>query len=60
MPHIEIGGISKIYIFMDEILKYAIFIFFTWLRFWLIHFYINQMCQMGQNTLKGATNVTLH
>jgi hypothetical protein len=26
LPHVEIGGISKIYIFIDEILKYAIFI----------------------------------
>jgi hypothetical protein len=33
MPHIEIGGISEIYICIDEIPKYAIFIFPTWLGF---------------------------
>jgi hypothetical protein len=40
-------------------LKYAIFISPTWLGFWLIHFYIGQMCQMGQNAFEGATNITL-
>jgi hypothetical protein len=33
MPHVEIGGINQIYIFIDEILKYAIFISPTWLGF---------------------------
>jgi hypothetical protein len=60
MPHVEIGGISQIYTFIDEILKYAIFIFPTLLGFWLIHFYIGQMCQMGQNAFEGTTSITLH